>query len=331
MKNINEEINQFILSSRYSLKRKELFRRRLNDFCKYLAFLMNTPIEEINLKKIYEYTDKDGNFLFFKSMDAKIIEQYFLSQLHHSYSWLVDSRESLSSFFRYLNRKYDFPKLTEEMGFSIEKYKEKPEPKGGFVPTRHNILKFIQSLIKYSSNLERDIVFFVLLITTGSRVSEILNIKVNEIDNATETIYRKKTKNGSSKFIVLRDGIGESLQRYIKKNNLKDDDYLFKNGKDTMKRSEAQELFNFYLDKSTLPRTTLHKLRHSFATMLAESGMTMLVLQQLLGHKKINSTMTYVESNYIRNIGMEISENKEVYKYIRKVSLEASNSTNSKP
>lgn len=68
--------------------------------------------------------------------------------------------------------------------------------------------------------------FFLLLLSTGSRSNEIINIKVIDIDFFNETIYVKKTKNGASKFIVLREGFGAILQRYTDKNHLHTNDFL---------------------------------------------------------------------------------------------------------
>lgn len=50
---------------------------------------------------------------------------------------------------------------------------------------------------------------------------------------------------------------------------------------------------------------------------MVESGAEILVIQQLLGHKKIHSTKTYIDPNYIRNNGMELQMNKELYKHLR--------------
>ncbi|WP_170211402.1 tyrosine-type recombinase/integrase [Robertmurraya siralis] len=185
------------------------------------------------------------------------------------------------------------------------------------MPTRHDLLKFLQSLLRKSSHLERDLLFFLLLMTTGSRPSEILTTKISEIDFVNETIYKKETKNKSSKIIVLREGFGIILQKYIEKFSLKDEDYLINNNGDNMNIIELQGTFEFFLKEANLPFSTLHKLRHSFATIMVESGAEILVIQQLLGHKKIHSTKTYIDPNYIRNNGMELQMNKELYKHLR--------------
>lgn len=318
MKSLKEEIKYYILNSTYSKQYKNAIKRSLNRFSNYLAEKMNTSIEEVHLEEIYETVSISGETLFYSRLDTKLVEQYFLDHLHKSYNWLEDSRRALQNFFLYLYRKYDFPILTEEMNFKVNEHKKKPPKKDKYVLTRHNLITFTQSLLGNSFNLGRDSVFFLLLITTGSRPSEILNTKVSDIDFINETIYRKQTKNKSSMFITLREGFGQILQRYVDKSCLKNDDYLINNNKEPLSLTQAQQIFEFFLDKAQLPFSTLHKLRHSFATMMVEGGADKTVIQQLLNHKDRNSTNTYTESNIIRNYGMELQANKEVYKHIRK-------------
>jgi integrase len=318
MKNLKEEIELFIMHSFYSSLYKKNFQKRLYDFLIYLSNETGENVEDVHLEKVYETVNFSGKTLFFSRLDSLLIDQYFQANLHKSYNGLHQARRALQSFFFYLNRKYDFPILTDEMCFKIDDHKRPPQEKSKYVPTRHDLLKFLQSLIGKSANMERDLLFFLLLITTGSRSSEILDTKVCDIDFVNETIYRKQTKNKGSKYIILRVGFGQILQRYIDRYDLKKNDYLINSYGQKMHLKELQVAFEFFLAEANLPFSTLHKLRHSFATIMAESGAEILVIQQLLGHNKIQSTKTYIEQNYIRNIGMELKVNKEVYKHLKK-------------
>ncbi|MED1601199.1 tyrosine-type recombinase/integrase [Alkalihalophilus marmarensis] len=315
MKILKEEIKTFLSTCTYSKNYKDIINRRLDDFLKYLVEA--TSDEDVHLEKIYETISIDGGSLFFSPLDTELVETYFTEHLYKSFNWHEETKRSLQSFFLYLNRKYDFPNLIEMMNFRVEDHKVKPTPKKKYVPTRHDLLKFLQVLLKNSFNLERDAIVFLLLITTGSRPSEILNTKVQDIDFVNETIYRKKTKNKSSKYIILREGFGKNIQKYIEKNNLTEDDYLINNNGSPLNLVQLQKIFEGYLNEAKLPFSTLHALRHSFATIMAESGAEILVIQQLLGHKKINSTNTYIASNYIRNYGMELQANRDIYIHIK--------------
>ncbi|MHA6253210.1 tyrosine-type recombinase/integrase [Oceanobacillus sp. CAU 1775] len=318
VKFFREEINSFLKYSNRSEQTKGIYKRRLDDFLHYLADCCGTSVEQVHLEKIYETVDKNRKTLFFSRLDVKLVDQYFHSRLDKSYGWLADSKRSLQNLFLYLHRRYDFPNLAEEMKFKLDEHKQKPSSKDKYVPTRHDLLKFLHSLLKYSSNLDRDLLFFILLMSTGSRSSEIIYTKVKNIDYSNGTIYVKKTKNKTSKYIVLREGIGPVIKRFVDKYKIGEDDYLFNKNQKSLKLSDLQMEFKVFLQKANLPLFTLHKLRHSFATIMAESGTDILVIQQLLGHKKIDSTKTYIEPNNIRNRGVELKVNKDVYKYIRR-------------
>lgn len=318
MKLFNEEIENFILSSKHGQHSKGIYKRRLAEFLHYLAEMCDTSAEHIHLEKIYEMINKEGETLFYLSLDAKLVDQYFYSRIDKSYSWLFDSRRSLQNIFLYLHQRYDFPILTEEMTFKLDEHKQKPTSKDKYIPTRHDLLRFLQSLIKYSSNLDRDLMFFILMISTGSRSSEIIHMKVRDVDYLNGTIYVEKTKNKSSKYIVLRDGMGLVIKRFVEKYSIGKDDYLINENKKPLKLGELQAQFEKYLQLANLPLFTLHKLRHAFATIMAESGADVLVIQQLLGHKKLDSTNMYIDPNYVRNSGVELKINKEIYEHIRR-------------
>ena len=113
--------------------------------------------------------------------------------------------------------------------------------------TRHNIIKFLQSLIKNSELLERDSLLFLLLLSTGSRISEILTIQVKDIDIENELIYKKQTKNKNSKYIILREGFGDILKKYIDSNQFLPEDFLFSSDNKKLTRQNVQDLLTSYL------------------------------------------------------------------------------------
>ncbi|RKL64963.1 hypothetical protein CR203_23430 [Salipaludibacillus neizhouensis] len=318
MRSLLNEIELYHNLSRLAESTKTIYRKRLKDFAIQLAELTHSPIEELHLEKMYDITDVSGTHLFYKEIDIKIIDCFFFNNIEKSYNWLQNSKHALQSFFLYLYRNYDFFNIMDHITFSLDKYKDKPMKKKMYYLTRHDVLKLMHSVLENSTNLERDSLLFILLISTGSRQSEILNVKVNEIDIENETIYRKQTKNKSSNYIPLRDGLGVSIKKFIEMNNLKDNDYLFMSNGSKIDGNELRKLFNYFLEKANLPDSTPHQLRHNFATVLAENGMDIITIQQLLNHDKNSTTQNYISPNYIRNINVEITENKKVYKHIRK-------------
>jgi site-specific recombinase XerD len=246
-------------------------------------------------------------------LNNKILDPYLFSKVEKGFSWLSSFYSTLGSFFKYLNKNYNFPNLLENSEFRLKDYKPNT-PRRKYLD-RHQLLKFLQTLILESKDLDRDLLLFLLLFSTGSRISELLGAVVSEIDINNELIYRKKTKNGSSKYIILREGFGDVLQTYIESNELKSDDYLFNINKKRLTQNYVQSLFSSYLEKANLPLVTLHSTRHSFATFMAEEGASIRLIQLLLNHKRINSTSIYI--HLVPNRGIKLKENQKIYDYLK--------------
>jgi site-specific recombinase XerD len=314
MKCLLVEVDKFTKYSRYTKLTKRRYQKFLLYFIDYISIITSTKPEEIDLIKFYEYVDIKG-IRFYKSIDPQFINKYFIAHQHKSNSWLRYSYYALLSFFNYLYRNYNFPNIMQLISYKPE---EQKNPESNTVLNRPQILKFFNSIIIHSDDFRRDSLLFILLFSTGCRISEILNINLEQIDIENELIYLKKTKNKSSKYIVLRDGYGIIIKTFIQQNSLSSNSYLFnKNGK-KLTRDYVQELFSKYLTKGNLPQTNLHSIRKTFATVMYESGADLSVIQQLLNHKLLKTTRVYIEANYIRNLGVNIEQNKKVYQRIRR-------------
>lgn len=139
-----------------------------------------------------------------------------------------------------------------------------------------------------------------LLYGCGLRVSELVNLKLNNIDIKAKYVqcfgkgskeriipFGSKAKNAINKYLKVRDMI--ILQNKLA-NNLK---YLLL--KENGKRVSRQDVYNFIrrqgerINKQISP----HTLRHSFATHLLENGADLRVVQELLGHSDVSTTQLY--------------------------------------
>lgn len=309
MENLINEINNFLNSSNFSENTIKNYGNRLHNFAQELSFLTDIPLEELHFLEIYEVFDSNNNFIMHRPLNTKLIEEYFLLIIKGGYYSYKDNKDALGSFFNYLNRNYGFPNLVKQMNIKVNKYRSVTTTAD--ILSRHNILKFFHYTVFKSPNRNRDVLLFILFMTTGCRSSEIANIKVKNISLEENQIYLPKTKHNKSKYIVLRPGLSDSIITYCEKMNLKNEDFLFNLGGNQMR-----ELFYKLLEEANLPKVKLHSLRHSFATLMADSGTPLTEVQQLLGHVDIFTTKGYVHSNVIRNKKIKIKENDWIFKSI---------------
>jgi len=156
----------------------------------------------------------------------------------------------------------------------------------------------INGIFQSNLNVEETLIF-ELLYDCGLRVSELVNLKLNDIDinskyirccgkGAKERIvpFGKKAKSAVNKYLKHREFV-------ILNCKLKNFKYLFI--KDDGKHLTRQDVYNFIRKQGEKIHKHIspHTLRHSFATHLLENGADLRVVQELLGHSDVATTQLY--------------------------------------
>lgn len=142
-----------------------------------------------------------------------------------------------------------------------------------------------------------------LTFSVGLRVSEITNLKIEDIDSKRMVIHIKNAKGRKDRIVPLSEKVLELLRIYFK--TYKPKEYLF-NGQTKLKYSikSCQNIFKKYIDN----KSHIHILRHSCFTSLLESGVDIRVIQNIAGHKNIRTTeiYTHVSTNMLNKINLPI-------------------------
>lgn len=135
------------------------------------------------------------------------------------------------------------------------------------------------------------------------RVSEVLNLKMCNIDRSRMIITIKNAKGRKDRIVKLSKSLLEILDAYYLEYH--PDTYLF-NGQFTLQYSAGS--CNKLMKKYIGAETHFHLLRHSGATMLHEKGLDIMILSKLLGHNSVKTTQiyTHVSNKTIHNIAMPL-------------------------
>lgn len=146
---------------------------------------------------------------------------------------------------------------------------------------------------------------FSLIYSTGIRIGEATNLKITDINRYNKTIFIKNGKGKKDRYVVLSDKILSLLREYYIAYRPKE--YLFENEFEDEPLSERsiQIVFGNVIKQCKLNKAvSVHTLRHSFATHLLESGVSIRYIQELLGHSDIATTMryTHVHSQALRQV-----------------------------
>jgi integrase len=136
----------------------------------------------------------------------------------------------------------------------------------------------------------------VLLLHTGARFSEVASLKWHDIDFNNRLIYFKKTKNGNDRKIFMSEQVLKVLTE-LKHEYMNELVIPASNGKQLiqMPRQWQQIVDEMIPNNKTAGkyRITIHSLRHTHASWLAISGMSILEIKDQLGHKKLDMTLRY--------------------------------------
>jgi site-specific recombinase XerD len=152
----------------------------------------------------------------------------------------------------------------------------------------------IRKIIGSSKN-QKHRLLLALAYGAGLRVSEVIALKVQDLDFDELTIHIKQAKGQKDRISVMPDRLVNDIKSLIAgKSKL---DFVFsseRGGKLTTRT--AQKIFENALHYSgTTKNATFHSLRHSFATHLLENGTDVRYVQRLLGHQNIRTTQRYTQ------------------------------------
>lgn len=129
----------------------------------------------------------------------------------------------------------------------------------------------------------------------GLRISEVVNLKVKDVNLEELTIHLKNAKGRKDRITIFPEKIKNNLQNLIAGKNL--NDYLFESERGgKLTERTAQKVFENALRRAGIKKdATFHSLRHSFATHLLENGVDVRYVQELLGHQNIRTTQIYTQ------------------------------------
>jgi site-specific recombinase XerD len=141
---------------------------------------------------------------------------------------------------------------------------------------------------------------------TGARISEACALRVGDIDSDRRLIRIERGKGGKDRNVMLGQGVLEALRTYWRAVR-PPGPYLFpggKPGRPTTPRTVRDNLAAAVARLGLTKKVTPHSLRHAFATHLLEAGTDLRVIQVLLGHSSIRTTVryTHVSARHIASV-----------------------------
>lgn len=152
----------------------------------------------------------------------------------------------------------------------------------------------IQSILKAISNVKHNLMV-ALAYSGGLRVSEVIRLKIKDINLSELTIHIKGAKGNKDRITILPEKLVKNIEELISNKDLNDFVFTSERGGGLTERT-AQKIFENALRVTGIKKeATFHSLRHSFATHLLENGTDVRYVQELLGHTNIRTTQLYTK------------------------------------
>ena len=133
------------------------------------------------------------------------------------------------------------------------------------------------------------------LYASGFRVSELVRLKVKDLDLDSNYGWIRDSKGGKDRMFIIAEQLNYMLRNWIECNQLTGDDYLFEGN--SSHHYSTQSIRAIIKKAVKITRLTKkihpHSLRHSFATHILENGYSIMEVQPLLGHARLETTMIY--------------------------------------
>lgn len=247
---------------------RESYWRRIRAFLSFMQS-SNKSIEDMKEEDIQQY------ILFLKKekgLSAGTINNY-ISSIKFFYTYVLEKD---------WNEK-KVPRMKRVKTFPV-------------IPSREDVMALLDS----TENLKHKAIF-VLIYGSGLRVSEVARLKISDICSKTMRIRVDHAKHNTNRYTILSEKALEVLRKYFRhqfaSKKYKPDDWLFP-GQNNQNHINVKTIKNTMIklrEKLELDSgISAHTLRHCFSTHSLEDGIDPVFIQQMLGHKNLQTTLAYL-------------------------------------
>ena len=282
----------------------------INKFIEYLKYQKNySEYTCLNyykdLKEYEEFLNVEN--LKYNSMTYEYSLNYlmFLKNKKNAKATVSRKLSSLRTFYKYL----EMENIVKDNPFSLvsSPKKEKKIPK--FINYKN--LEDIFNVPNIETSVgQRERLILEILYASGVRVSELVNIKLKDIDKGNKTIlvYGKGSK---ERIVAFGDYALDIMNLYLKEGRIEllegvESEYLIVGkGREKLTTRRVEHIIEEIITKTSLKMNiTPHMFRHTFATHLLDNGCSLLAVKELLGHESLSSTeiYTHVSNEHLREV-----------------------------
>lgn len=254
------------------------------------------------LKKFFEYIS------FYKLYSLKQIDEELIVEILASITGTLSDaskknyRIAIINFFDFLDKQNEEDSKSHIFDINLKNWVGIKGLSGVKLPefmSEEEIKKFLKAIdtTDFKNNTIRNRLIIKIIIFTGIRVSEAINIKMGDISEENDLyLIRIRAKGNKYRIVMIKKELIEDLLKNVSINYLSKDALLFVNRKGTaltqayVSRIVEQILFKAGIRKQ---KNGAHMLRHTFATLLYKKQKDLVLVQEALGHASLNTSRIY--------------------------------------
>lgn len=295
-----------------NIKNKKKIPKILNDFLDYLyvikGFKINTVLKtKYNLIDFFEFIkcykgiSKDisefsiNELEKIKKTDINIYLVYLIEYKKNALKTCSHKITDIRNLFDWIIKRNQLKNKINPTRY-INKIKiEESSPKWFSLKEAKKLINIFTE--ENNLNYERDNLIIYILLTTGMRVSELINIKVEDINLKEKTILITENKERRERKAIIPDSARIKIQNYIRNNNLQYNMRLINNNYHALSYKTVSKICKkaFKLANISSKDYTIHSFRHTAGTIIYTYSMrNIYVIKDYLGHLNITSTQKYV-------------------------------------
>ncbi|HDX3440109.1 TPA: tyrosine-type recombinase/integrase [Campylobacter jejuni] len=254
------------------------------------------------LKKVFEYLN------FYKLYSLKQIDEELIVEVLASITGALSDaskknyRIAVINFFDFLDKQNEEDEKAHIFDINLKNWVGIAGSKGVKLPefmSEEELKKFLDAIenADFRNNTIRNKLIIKIIIFTGIRVSEAINIKMGDISEENDLyIIRIRAKGNKYRVVMIKKELIYDLLKNVSINYMSKDALLFVNKKGTpltqsyVSRIVEQLLFRAGIRKQ---KNGAHMLRHTFATLLYKKQKDLVLVQEVLGHASLNTSRIY--------------------------------------
>ncbi|MFC5044097.1 tyrosine-type recombinase/integrase [Aquimarina hainanensis] len=274
----------------------------LEDFCHYAKYMRAVSPNTINrYRQQVSYFVEVSKTSDISAVNKKMVHSFFLHG-RVAKNWSTATYRTyymtLIVFFRWcMEHEYMEENFVESM---ILPKQEKSLPKA---LKKQEAFKLLEVVYNYPYThrylRSRNHAIFSMFLYAGLRKNELLNLKLADVDIENFTIFVRKGKGNKDRIIPMSHTLAQSLDRYLterKKQGKTCPEFFTSSNRNQGFTVSGLKRLTTRIRSASGIDFTIHKLRHTFATLMVEGGCDIYSLSKMMGHSDIKTTTIYLSA-----------------------------------